>query len=89
MSDTERNKKDSCTSNGNGASRVIDLPRSAIGEDAGHEPSNAKNAEVESKVGADWPDPCPLPESLLAVEPFDRWYWKLDRPQGRHPTTTS
>ena len=70
MNDTERNGKDSCASNGNGASRVIDLPPSVTGEDAGHEPRNAKNAEVESKVGADWPDPGPLPESLLAVEPF-------------------
>jgi putative DNA primase/helicase len=70
MNDTERKGKDSCTSNGHGASRVIDLPRSVTGEDVGHEPGNAKNAELESKVGADWPDPCPLPESLLAVEPF-------------------
>ncbi len=22
-------------------------------------------------IGADWPDPCPLPDSLLAVDPFD------------------
>ena len=68
MNDTERNGKDSCESNGNDASRHIDLARTVIGEDTGHEPS--KNAEVESKVGADWSDPCPLPESLLAVDPF-------------------
>ena len=70
MNDTERNGKDSCASNGNGASPHIDLLHSGTGEDAGHEPRNAKNAEVKSKVGADWPDPCPLPESLLAVDPF-------------------
>ena len=39
MNDTERNGKDSCVSNGNGASRHIDLPPSVTGEDAGHEPA--------------------------------------------------
>jgi len=49
---------------------IIDLPCNVPGENAGHKPSNEKNAEAESKAGADWPDPCPLPESLLAVDPF-------------------
>ena len=71
MNDTERTGKEPCKSNGDGASRHIDLPRSVTNEDAGHEPGNAKNAEVELRVGADWPDPCPLPESLLTVDPFN------------------
>ena len=49
---------------------IVDLPRNIPGEDAGHKPSNAKHAEAEAKAGADWPDPCPLPGSLLAVDPF-------------------
>jgi hypothetical protein len=56
MNDTELTVKDSCKPGGNDASRHSDA---------------YLNGEIESKVGADWPDPCPLPESLLAVDPFN------------------
>ncbi|MGB6797896.1 MAG: YfjI family protein [Xanthobacteraceae bacterium] len=39
-------------------------------EDGLHEHGNTNRAEDEPRAGADWPDPCPLPESLLAVDPF-------------------
>ena len=55
---------------------IVDAPRSASGEgdgheDVPHEPNNAKDVEAEPKAGTEWADPCPLPESLLAVDPFN------------------
>ena len=54
---------------------LIDLPHCDPGEDDGHEHgphehSNTKQAKEESRANTDWPDPCPLPESLLAVDSF-------------------
>ncbi len=54
---------------------IIDRPPCDPGKAGGHrhgpnEHSNTKKTEDKSRTGADWPDPCPLPQSLLAVEPF-------------------
>jgi hypothetical protein len=54
---------------------LIDAPHCGPGEDRGrergpHEDSNTNQAEEKSHACTDWPDPCPLPESLLAVDPF-------------------
>jgi Protein of unknown function (DUF3987) len=54
---------------------IIDAPRSTPEVNDGnehfpHEPSKSGHAAAESKAGTDWPDPFPLPESLLAVDPF-------------------
>ena len=62
-------QNDSSKSGDSGALRHsdADIPHSIAGDDAGLELSNAKNAEVASKAAADWPDPPPLPEALLAM----------------------
>ena len=52
---------------------LIDKPHCEPGENDGHEhgeQSNNKQTVNGSRASTDWPDPCPLPESLLAVEPF-------------------
>jgi putative DNA primase/helicase len=53
----------------------IDAPRDPLGEDdcrehVRHEPKDTNRDGRETNAAADWPDPCPLPESLLAVDPF-------------------
>jgi putative DNA primase/helicase len=54
---------------------LIDPPHCDSAENNGHENgphehSNTRQTEDKSRAGTDWPDPCPLPESLLAVDPF-------------------
>jgi hypothetical protein len=53
----------------------IDAPRSPPGENdcrehVSHQPKYTNQDDRETNAATDWPDPCPLPESLLAVDPF-------------------
>lgn len=58
---------------------LVDPPHCGPGDDDGHEqgphghgPREQSNTNQAKELRADteWPDPCPLPESLLAVDPF-------------------
>ena len=54
---------------------ITDAPCGAPGEGNGHEhiynePNNTNQDDAKTNVDSNWPDPCPLPESLLAVDPF-------------------
>jgi putative DNA primase/helicase len=51
---------------------IVDAPHSDPGEGSEDGPPKSNNPkDAEAGPRADWPDPCPLPASLLAVDPFN------------------